>query len=96
MRLLQASRELLRHSSPCDPAIPVTPEKRALSAQRGLAGMSSRHDAQLIAARRVSADPYAAWLEQREAERAREALRLNPRAAWDDLRTPGFCAVGFH
>lgn len=51
---------------------------------------ASRHDVQMIAARNVSADPYTAWLEQREADREREAHRLNPRAAWDDLRSQSF------
>jgi hypothetical protein len=55
---------------------------------------ASRHDAQMFTARRVSADPYTAWLQQREADRRREALRLNPHAAWDDLRNPSFIAVG--
>jgi hypothetical protein len=48
----------------------------------------------MLTARRVSADPYKAWLEQREADREREAHRLNPRNAWDDLRVQSFCAVG--
>lgn len=38
-------------------------------AQGGPGEMSSRHDPQLIVARRIPADPYAAWLKQREAER---------------------------
>jgi hypothetical protein len=54
----------------------------------------SRHETHMLTARRVSADPYKAWLEQREADREREAHRLNPRNAWDDLRVQGFCAVG--
>jgi hypothetical protein len=31
--------------------------------------MESRHDAQMLTARAVPADPYAAWLEERESER---------------------------
>jgi hypothetical protein len=56
--------------------------------------MASRHDSQMLGARTARCDPYAAWLEQREADREREAHRLNPHAAWDDLRTQSFCAVG--
>jgi hypothetical protein len=48
----------------------------------------------MFTARAVPADPYTAWLEQREADRERDAHRLNPRDAWDDLRTQSFCAVG--
>jgi hypothetical protein len=55
---------------------------------------ASRHDAQMFGARTQPRDPYAAWLKQREAEREREAHRQNPRDAWDDLRTQGFCAAG--
>lgn len=67
-----------------------------LSAQDGSARTASRHDTQMLTGRTrtVSADPYTAWLEQREADREREARRLNPRDAWDDLRTQSFCAVG--
>jgi hypothetical protein len=32
--------------------------------------MASRHDPQLLAARTVPVDPYAAWLEQREPDRS--------------------------
>jgi hypothetical protein len=31
--------------------------------------LASRHDPQLITARAIPADPYTAWLEQREADR---------------------------
>jgi hypothetical protein len=31
--------------------------------------MESRHDAQMLSARAVPADPYTAWLEERESER---------------------------
>jgi hypothetical protein len=55
---------------------------------------ATRHEAQMFAARSVAADPYKAWLKQREAEREREAHSLNPRDAWDDLRTQGFYAAG--
>jgi hypothetical protein len=34
--------------------------------------VASRHDPQLISVRRVPVDPYAVWLEQREAERRLE------------------------
>jgi hypothetical protein len=70
------------------------PQSIAVSAQDCRNQTATRHDAQMFAARSVAADPYKAWLEQREAEREREAHRLNPRDAWDDLRTQGFCAAG--
>lgn len=87
MQLLQAPKHLLkRASSTCH-----APQGLELSTQDCSA---HRHDAQMITTRRVSADPYKVWLEQREANRAREAHRLNPRNAWDDLRTQTFCGVG--
>jgi hypothetical protein len=88
MRLLQASRQL-RHASSIDDA--ARPESIEL---RGSAQTSSRHDSRLFTTRTPSgADPYAAWLKQRESEREREAHRLNPRDAWDDLRLQGFCVI---
>jgi hypothetical protein len=92
MRPLRAPRHFLQHvsstrrvtQSQCDEPF----------AQDCADQVASRHDAQLFTARRVSADPYAAWLQQREADRQREARRLNPRAAWEDLRSPSFTAVG--
>ncbi len=65
-----------------------------VSRKDGSAQTASRHDAQMFGARTQPADPYKAWLKQREADREREAHRLNPRDAWDDLRTQGFCAAG--
>jgi hypothetical protein len=92
MRLLQAPRQL-RHASSSDDA--ARPEIIELSAHRGSAQRSPRHDARLPITRTASAaDPYAAWLQQRESEREREARQLNPRAAWDDLRLQGFCVIG--
>jgi hypothetical protein len=89
MRLLQAPKHLLQHvASTHDIAPPQSTER---SAQAGSGQTAHRHDPQMITARRVSADPYKAWLEQREADREREAHRLNPRAAWDNLRTQTFC-----
>jgi hypothetical protein len=64
-----------------------------VSRKDGSGQTASRHDAQMFGARTQPADPYAAWLKQREADREREAHRLNPRDAWDDLRTQGFCAA---
>lgn len=92
MRLLQAPKHLLQHVSSTYQIAPSQSVERA--AHDGSDQRANRHDAQMLTARRVSADPYAAWLEQREADREREAHRLNPRAAWDDLRTQTFCAVG--
>ncbi len=69
------------------------PQSIEVSAQDRRNLTATRHDAQMFAARSVAADPYKAWLKQREAEREREAHRLNPRDAWDDLRTQGFCSA---
>jgi hypothetical protein len=93
MRLLQAPRQLLRHASSNEET--ARPRSIEISARRGAAETFSCHDARPLA-RRTSpaADPYAAWLKQREAEREREARRLNPRDAWDDLRLEGFCVIG--
>jgi hypothetical protein len=89
MRLFQTPRHSLRHAASTQRG--ADPQSIELTAPGGLDRTASRHEAQMITARRVSADPYAAWLEQRKAERAREAHRLNPHAAWDDLRTGSFC-----
>jgi hypothetical protein len=92
MRLLQAPRHLLQHISATHhdgPQQSIEPAVQGASTQT-----AHRHDPHMITARRVSVDPYKAWLEQREADREREAHRLNPRAAWDDLRTQTFCAAG--
>jgi hypothetical protein len=40
-----------------------------LLVQAELDQMESRHDAQMLSARAVPADPYTAWLEERESER---------------------------
>jgi hypothetical protein len=93
MRLLQASRQLLRRVPSIDDT--AHPESVELSAHRGPASVASRHDSRLLATgTTAAADPYAAWLKQREADREREAYRLNPRDAWDDLRLQGFCVIG--
>ena len=59
--------------------------------------MESRHDAQMLTARAVPADPYTAWLEERESERrcgsvsgpARTSGRFSrnqpARAPWDAM-----------
>lgn len=70
------------------------PQSIELSAQDCRNQTATRHDAQMFGARTQPADPYKAWLQQREAERERETRRLNPRDAWDDLITQGFCAAG--
>ena len=62
MRLLRAPRHSLRNvSSPH--YIPYS-RNVELSAQGG----PSRHDAQMLTARTVPADPYTAWFDQREAD----------------------------
>jgi len=92
MRLLQAPRQLLRNASSSDDT--ARPESIQPAAHRGLTQASNRHRARPCDTReRSAADPYAAWLAQREADRAREARHLNPRAAWDDLRLQGSCVI---
>jgi hypothetical protein len=92
MRLLQSLRHSLQQVSSTYHI--AHPQSIELPAQDGLNQTASRHDTQMLTGRTVSADPYTAWLEQREADREREAHRLNPRDAWDDLRIQSFCAVG--
>jgi hypothetical protein len=92
MRLLQATRNSLKHASSTSRI--ARSQSSELPARSGSDRIASRHDTQMFARRAVTADPYAAWLEQREADRERDAHRLNPRDAWDDLRTQSFCAVG--
>ncbi len=92
MRPLQALRHSLQHVTSTYHI--AHPQSIELSAQDGPDQTASRHDTQMLTARTVSADPYTTWLEQREADREREEHRLNPRAAWDNLRTQSFCAVG--
>jgi hypothetical protein len=90
MRPLQALRHSLQHGSSTHNIAP--PRSIELSAQNGL--YQSRHDAQVLTGRILPADPYKVWLEQRAADREREEHRLNPHAAWDDLRSQSFCAAG--
>jgi hypothetical protein len=92
MRLLQAPRRSPRQISSTHHI--AHPRSIDPSLQDGQDLMASRHDAQMLTERSVPADPYTAWLEQREADRAREERRLNPRDAWDDLRTQIFCGAG--
>ncbi len=90
MRPFQAFKDSLRASSTNRTS---RTQSVGLSTQSG-PETASRHDAVMLTSRTAS-DPYKAWLEQREADRRREEHRLNPRAAWDDLRsTQSFCAVG--
>jgi hypothetical protein len=94
MRPLQALRHSLQHGSSTDHI--AHPQSIELSPQTMPYQTASRHDAQVLTGRRriVPADPYKVWLEQREADREREEHRLNPHAAWDDLRSQSFCAAG--
>lgn len=93
MRPLQALKHTLRHSSSTNQI--ANPRSIALSAQDGPSRTASRHDAQVLRPGRIiPADPYAVWLRQREADREREEHRLNPRAAWDNLRSQSFSASG--
>jgi hypothetical protein len=91
MRPLQALRHSLQHVSSTDP---VTPPQSIPAPARDAPDLTaSRHDAQVFTRRIVPADPYTVWLQQREAEREREERRLNPRDAWDDLRSQSFCGI---
>ncbi len=92
MRPLRALRHSLPHASSTHHL--AHPQSIELAVPPGPSQTASRHETHMLTARRVSADPYKAWLEQREADREREAHRLNPRNAWDDLRVQSFCAVG--
>ena len=60
-------------------------ERRPLDSCASAYEMEGRHDADMLAARRRPADPYAAWLAQREA--ANDRARLNAHDAWEVLRT---------
>jgi hypothetical protein len=92
MQPLHALKRSLRHAS--SDHHPAHDHVIELSIGNGSDRTASRHSARILTPRSAPADPYRAWLEQREADREREAHRLNPRAAWDDLRTQGFHAVG--
>lgn len=92
MRPLRALKHSLQHTSSTDRI--AHSRSIALSAQDGSNQTASRHDAQVLTGRTLPADPYAVWLKQREADREREEHRLNPRDAWDNLRTQSFCAIG--
>jgi hypothetical protein len=92
MRPLRALRHSLQHASSTHHL--AHPQSIERAAQHDSSQTASRHEMDMLTARRVSADPYKAWLEQREADREREAHRLNPRNAWDNLRASSYCAVG--
>lgn len=91
MRPLQTLRHSLHGSSSHRITGPKSVEP---ASQTGPCQAASRHDVQVLTGRIVPADPYQVWLEEREADRERESHRLNPHAAWDDLRSQSFCAVG--
>jgi hypothetical protein len=67
MQLLQAPRHSLQHVS--SPHYIARSRSIELSSQDGPDRTASRHDAQMLTARSVPADPYTAWLDQREANR---------------------------
>ncbi len=92
MRPLQALKHSLRHVSSTGEG--TSPQSIPAPARDAPNLTASRHDAQVFTRRIVRADPYAEWLQQREAEREREERRLNPNDAWEDLRSQSFCAPG--
>lgn len=93
MRPLQALKHSLQNSSSTDRI--ERPRITASSTQDGPGRTPSRHDAQVLRPGRiVPADPYTVWLRQREADREQEEHRLNPHAAWDNLRSQSFSGVG--
>ncbi len=91
MRPLQTLRRSLQHVS--FTGYFTRPQSIPAPAQDAPELTASRHDAQVFTRRIVPADPYAVWLQQREADREREERRLNPRDAWDDLRSQSFPPV---
>jgi hypothetical protein len=91
MRAFQALRHPLRHVSSTGHGSPA--HSIPAPAQDAPSLTASRHDAQVFTRRIVPADPYAAWLQQREAEREREERRRNPSDAWEDLRSQSFSAL---
>jgi hypothetical protein len=64
-----------RHTKRDDSYGPFTayPRSVQLSSMGGLDEPASRHEPQILIERSAPKDPYAAWLEQREAESEREA-----------------------
>jgi hypothetical protein len=88
MRPLQALRHSLQHVSSASHL--TRPQSIAAPAHDAPNLTASRHDANVFTRRIVPADPYTVWLQQREAERERQERRLNPRDAWDDLRSQSF------
>jgi len=82
MRPFYASRHSLRHLS----ASVANHRGIELSAREEADQTASRHDPQMLTARAVPADPYAAWLEQREAD-----LRRDDRLTVRSRRERGVC-----
>lgn len=81
MRMLQAHRHSRRHDSSAhqyDRSI-------SLSAQDEADQMTGRHEPEILTLRALPQDPYAVWLEQREADREREG---HPPVRWIH-RQPG-------
>jgi hypothetical protein len=91
MRPPRALRHPLRHVASTHHL--ARPQSIELSVQDVRDRTASRHAAQMLTSRTVPTDPYTAWLERREADREREEHRLNPRDAWDNLRTQSFHSV---
>jgi hypothetical protein len=73
MQLLQTPKRSLRHISSSHDAPRLRSEPFA---QDGPDHVASRHEPQFLAARTVPADPYTAWLEQREADRRSSAVAV--------------------
>jgi hypothetical protein len=78
MQLLQAPKRSPRRvsSSHDDP----NSWNSELFAQHGPDQLASRHDSQMLPVRTIPADPYTAWLDQREADQ-READRRSSTVA---------------
>jgi hypothetical protein len=71
MQTLQAPRHSLQHVS--SPRYSADPWSIELSVRDAREQTGSRHDERMFTARTVPADPYTAWLHQREADRRSKA-----------------------
>ena len=72
MQTPQASRDSMQHVS--SPAYIPEPWNVELSIRDAREQTASRHDEQTLTPRIVPADPYAAWLAQREPQRSSAAV----------------------
>jgi hypothetical protein len=74
MQSLLARRRTMRHASPTQ----IIPRGIAASAQDGRDPSESRYEPDTFGACAVPVDPYAAWMQRREADRE----RAEPQVRW--------------